>query len=63
MCTVLSYALQENPSKENVDDIYTNPSYVYLELSLKSLEQYGIEYDYGGLHLENKIGEGEFGVV
>ena len=22
-----------------------------------------MEHDYGGLHLENKIGEGEFGVV
>ena len=57
------YHYKKSPIKEKIDDISTNPSYVYLELPLKSLEQYCMEYDYGGLHLEGKIGEGEFGVV
>ena len=34
-----------------------------MQSPLKALEQYGIEYDYNMLQIENKIGEGEFGVV
>ena len=54
---------KKNPIKQKVDDISANPSYTYLELPLKSLEQHGMEYDYDMLRLEDKIGEGEFGVV
>ena len=55
---------KKNPIKEKVD-ISTNPSYTHNEksqLPLKSLQQHGIEYD-GVLRLEDKIGEGEFGIV
>ena len=41
----------------------SNPCYVYLENGLKPLDKYGIEYDYNTMNLENKIGEGEFGIV
>ena len=54
---------KKNPIKQKVDDISANPSCTYLELPLKSLEQHGMEYDYDMLRLEDKIGEGEFGVV
>ena len=60
------YHYKKNPIEQKVDDISINPSYIHLDKSqfpLKSLEQYSMEYDYGGLHLEDKIGEGEFGVV
>ena len=42
-----------------------NPYYSLRKIQspLKSLEQYGIEYDYNMLYIENKIGEGNFGVV
>ena len=40
-----------------------NPHYYVLESPLKSLEQYHIEYDYNMLRIENKIGEGNFGIV
>ena len=44
----------------------SSPCYTYLESGhdlLKPLDKYGIEYDYNTLNLENKIGEGEFGIV
>ena len=34
-----------------------------LQVQLESMKQYGIEFDYNMLHIENKIGEGNFGVV
>ena len=48
-----------------MDHAAFNPYYTLrkMQAPLKTLEQYGIEYDYGMLHLENQIGEGEFGVV
>ena len=39
------------------------PPYHVLQALLKSLEQYDVEYDYNMLHIENKIGEGNFGIV
>ena len=53
---------KKDPTQKNVDTS-VSPIYISLEPPLKALEQYGIEYDYGMLHLENQIGEGEFGVV
>ena len=66
LCVLYYHLLykKNNPIKQKVD--ISDRSYIYLEksqLPLKSLEQYGIEYDYGMLQLENKVGEGEFGIV
>lgn len=57
------YPIQQ---KVVIDHAAVNPYYSMLrkmQAPLKELEQYGIEYDYDVLHLEDKIGEGEFGVV
>ena len=65
LCVCYHSCYKKNPIKEKVD-ISTNQSYTHHEksqLPLKSLQQHGIEYDYGVLHLEDKIGEGEFGIV
>ena len=53
---------KKNPIHQTVD-IHVDPYYHSLASPLKSLEQYGIEYDYNMLHIENKIGEGNFGIV
>jgi len=48
-----------------IDHAAVNPYYTLKKIlaPLKMLEQYGIEYDYSKLNLENEIGEGNFGVV
>ena len=66
---VLYYHLhyKKYPVQRNVvmNHAAVNPYYTLRKLQspLKELEQYGIEYDYGVLHFEDKIGEGEFGIV
>ena len=55
------------PVQQNVvmNHAAVNPYYTLRKIQspLKELEQYSIEYDYGVLQLENKVGEGEFGIV
>ena len=56
------YPIQQNIV---INHAAINPYYSLRKIQspLKSLEQYGIEYDYNMLYIENKIGEGNFGVV
>ena len=52
---------KKNPIQETLDSV--TPHYHILQVPLKDLEQYGIQYDYNMLHINTKIGEGNFGVV
>ena len=54
---------KNNPTQQMLDTPVSLGYYILMQTPLKTLEQYNIEYDYGMLHIENKIGEGEFGVV
>ena len=54
---------KNNPIQQTLDTPVNPCYYTLMQSPLKALEQYGIEYDYNMLHIENKIGEGEFGVV
>ena len=54
---------KKNPTQQTVDTPVSPGYYILMQSPLKTLEQYNIEYDYDMLHIENKIGEGEFGVV
>ena len=68
VCSTLYVLYYKSHKKDPIQQMLDTPvsprlHYHDLEAQLKSLEQYGIEYDYSMLHIENKIGEGEFGVV
>ena len=54
---------KKNPNQQTLDAPVNPCYYTLIQSPLKALEQYGIEYDYGMLHIENIIGKGEFGVV
>ena len=54
---------KKDPIQRTVDTPVSPCYYTLMQSPLKALEQYDIEYDYSMLHIENKIGEGEFGVV
>ena len=54
---------KKDPVQQRLDTPVNPCYYTLIQSPLKALEQYGIEYDYDMLHIENKIGEGEFGVV
>ena len=54
---------KKDPIQQTVDTPVSPCYYTLMQSPLKALEQYDIEYDYSVLHIENKIGEGEFGVV
>ena len=62
---VLYYKLhyKKNPIQQTLDTPVSPCYYTLMQSPLKTLEQYGIEYDYDMLQIENKIGEGEFGIV
>ena len=55
---------KKDPVQQTLDTPL-NPRLHYhvLEIPLQSLKQYGIEYGYSMFHIENKIGEGNFGIV
>ena len=54
---------KKDPIQHTLDTPVNPCYYTLIQSPLKALEQYGIEYDYGMLHIENIIGKGEFGVV
>ena len=63
LCVLYYKSYYKKNSIQETLNTPNNPCYYTLESPLKSLEQYGIEYYYGMLHIENKIGEGNFGIV
>ena len=67
MCSTLCVLYYKSHYKKNsIQETLNAPinlCYYTLESPLKSLEEYHIDYDYNALHIENKIGEGNFGIV
>ena len=54
---------KKNPIQQTLDTPVSPCYYTLMQSPLKALEQYSMEYDYGMLQIESKIGEGEFGIV
>ena len=66
VCSTLYVLYHKSHNKKNpIQQIFDSdtPHYHMLQAPLKSLKQYDMQYDYDMLHIENKIGEGEFGLV